>query len=81
MSALELLGVRVWAAGRVALDRALAPGIEAASGAALAFGALAVALLSLWIKRAGPRLPWRSAPPAPGARMPFDLGRAPRSLA
>jgi len=81
MIAIELLGVLVWAAGLVTLDRALASGIEAASGAAVALGALAVALVSLWIRRAGPRLPWQSAPPAPGAGMSFDVGRAPRSLA
>ena len=53
MVALELLGVLVWAAGLVAVHRLLAPGAEAPAAAPLAVGAVAVALLVLWLRNAG----------------------------
>jgi eukaryotic-like serine/threonine-protein kinase len=52
MVALELLGVLVWAAGLVAVHRVLAPGAEAPPAAPLAIGAVAVALLVLWLRTA-----------------------------
>jgi eukaryotic-like serine/threonine-protein kinase len=50
MVALELLGVLVWAAGLVAVHRLLAPGAEAPPAAPLAIGAVAVALIVLWLR-------------------------------
>jgi eukaryotic-like serine/threonine-protein kinase len=50
MVALELLGVLVWAAGLVAVHRLLAPSAEAPSAAPLAIGAVAVALVVLWLR-------------------------------
>ena len=50
MVALELLGVLVWAAGLVAVHRLLAPGAEAPPAAPLAIGAVAVALVVLWLR-------------------------------
>jgi hypothetical protein len=52
MVALELLGVLIWAAGLVAAHRLLAPGAEAPAAAPLAIGAIAVALLVLWLRTA-----------------------------
>ena len=52
MVALELLGVLVWAAGLVAVHRALAPSAEAPPAAPLAIGAVAVALVVLWLRTA-----------------------------
>ena len=50
MVALELLGVLVWAAGVVAVHRLLAPGAEAPAAAPLAIGAVALALVVLWLR-------------------------------
>lgn len=52
MVALEMLGVLVWAAGLVAVHRLLAPGTEAPAAAPLAIGAVAVALVVLWLRTA-----------------------------
>lgn len=52
MIALELLGVLVWAAGLVAAHRFLAGGAEPPAAAPLALGAIAVALLVLWLRTA-----------------------------
>ena len=48
MIALGLIGVLVWAAGMVVLDRTLDIGTQAPPGAAIAAGALALAALALW---------------------------------
>jgi eukaryotic-like serine/threonine-protein kinase len=66
MVALELLGVLVWAAGLVAVHRLLAPGAEAPAAAPLAIGALAVALVVLWLR---------------GAERPLQTGGPSRGLA
>jgi hypothetical protein len=52
MVALELLGVLVWAACLVAVHRLLAPGAEAPAAAPLAVGAVALALVVLWLRTA-----------------------------
>jgi len=73
MIALELLGVLVWAAGLVAVHRLLAGGAEAPPAAPLAVGALAVALLILWLRLGGK--------PIPGGQRSIQAGRARSRLA
>jgi eukaryotic-like serine/threonine-protein kinase len=53
MIALELLGVLLWAAGLVAVHRLLAGGAEAPAAAPLAAGAVALAVLVLWLRLTG----------------------------
>ncbi len=81
MVALGLLGVLVWAAGMVVLDRALDIGTKAPSGAAIALGALALAALALRANGAVRLPPRRARDGSPGAGMPLELGRAPRPTA
>jgi hypothetical protein len=50
MIALELLGVLLWAAGLVAAHRVLAGGAEAPAAVPLAVGAVALAVLVLWLR-------------------------------
>jgi eukaryotic-like serine/threonine-protein kinase len=61
MVALELIGVLLWAAALVAVHRLLAPGADAPAAAPLAVGAIAVALVVLWLRTAERPLQTRGA--------------------